>query len=174
MQSDKLLKTLDRLAIVASVVVLILVGLMRRVSFDIGVDFSFLPPFHATLNALAAVALVAAYYYIRKKNIEMHRKSIYVALALSVGFLLSYVVYHFTTEPTLYGGEGVMRFIYFFLLITHIITAAVILPFILFTFNRGYTMQVEKHKRLARITFPVWLYVAITGPICYLMLMPYY
>lgn len=147
---------------------------MRRVSFDVGIDFSFLPPFHASLNVLAAVALIVAIYYIRKKNVEMHRKSIYVAIALSVGFLLSYVLYHFTTEPTLYCKEGPIRVVYFFLLITHIITAAVVLPFILFTFNRGYTMQVEKHRKLAKITFPVWLYVAVTGPICYLMLMPCY
>ncbi len=167
-------KQLDNISIAITVIALVLVALMRRVSFDVGIDFSFLPPFHATLNAMAAVALVFAYYYIRRKNIEMHRRSIYVAMGLSVLFLLSYVVYHFTTEPTLYCREGSIRYVYFFFLISHIITAAVVLPFILFTFNRGFTMAVKSHRRLARVTYPVWLYVAITGPICYFMLMPCY
>jgi putative membrane protein len=97
-----------------------------------------------------------------------------VAMGLSALFLVSYVTYHFATEPTRFGGEGAVKIIYLILLITHIITAAIILPFILFTFIRGYAMQVEAHKRIAKWTFPIWLYVAITGPICYLMLMPYY
>jgi putative membrane protein len=88
--------------------------------------------------------------------------------------LLSYVVYHFTTEETRFGGVGTIRYVYFFILITHVILAAVILPFILFTFNRAITNQITKHKKLARWVFPIWLYVAITGPLCYFMLKPYY
>jgi putative membrane protein len=86
--------------------------------------------------------------------------------------LLSYIVYHAVTDPTKYGGD--LGIVYYPLLISHVILAALILPFILFTFARGYTNQVPAHRRLARWTFPVWLYVAITGPICYFMLMPYY
>jgi len=147
---------------------------MRRIHIDTGIDFSFLPPFHATVNALAAVALMASFYFIKNKNIEAHKKANFLALGLSVLFLLSYVVYHLTTEATKFGGEGSIRYVYFFLLITHVILAAVILPFILFTFIRAYTGQIERHRKMAKWVYPLWLYVAITGPICYLMLRPYY
>jgi putative membrane protein len=126
------------------------------------------------LNAVTAVILLIAFWHIKNGRVEQHRKAIYLAMATSALFLLSYVLYHFTTPETKYGGEGTMRMIYFFLLITHVILAAVILPFVLFTFTRAYTNQFERHKKMARWVFPLWLYVAITGPICYLMLKPYY
>ncbi|MCC6280327.1 MAG: DUF420 domain-containing protein [Saprospiraceae bacterium] len=167
-------KKLNLLAYIVSVVVLLLVGLMRRVKIDVGVDFHFLPPIHASLNALTAVILLAALYFIKNKQVENHRKAIYAAMVCSALFLLSYVVYHFTTPETRFGGEGSIRTVYFILLITHVVLAAVTLPFILLTFNRAYTWQIERHKKMARWVFPLWLYVAITGPICYLMLKPYY
>ncbi len=172
----KLAKTLRIWAWVITVAVLFLVGLMRQVKIPLpeGVSFSFLPPIHASLNALTAVVLIFAFRFIKQKKVEQHRKSIYLAFALSVGFLLSYVLYHFTTPETLYGGEGFMRTLYFILLISHIVLAAGIFPFILFTFIRAYTNQIDQHKKMARWVFPFWLYVAITGPICYLMLLPYY
>jgi putative membrane protein len=95
-------------------------------------------------------------------------------MVCSALFLISYVLYHFTTPETRYGGQGTMRAIYFFFLITHVVLAAVTLPFILLTFTRAYTNQFERHKKMARWVFPLWLYVAVTGPICYLMLRPYY
>jgi putative membrane protein len=165
---------LNRVAYVVSAVVLLLVGLMRQYKIDLGVDFSFLPPIHATLNGICAVILVVALYFIKNKQVEQHRKAIYAAMLCSGLFLLSYVLYHFTTPETKYGGEGIMRTVYFILLITHVVLAAVILPFILLTFNRAFTGQYERHKKMARWVFPLWLYVAITGPICYLMLRPYY
>ncbi|MCO6489361.1 MAG: DUF420 domain-containing protein [Phaeodactylibacter sp.] len=186
----QLAKQMNTAAWVATGVVLLLVGLMRRVKIPIpeGWDFSFLPPFHATLNALTAVVLLAAFYFIKQKNIQAHRRSIYVAMGLSVLFLLSYVAYHFTTPETIFGDAnhdgslspeelaavGSARTWYLVLLLSHIVLAALILPFILFTFIRAYTGQVERHRRMARWVFPVWLYVAITGPIAYYMLMPYY
>ena len=170
--------------------VLVLVGLMRQVKIPIpdGWDFSFLPPFHATVNALTAVVLLAAFYFIKQKNIKAHRRSIYVALGLSALFLLSYVAYHFTTPEVRYGDinhDGSLspeelaavagsRTWYLVLLLSHIALAALILPFILFTFIRGYTGQVERHRRMARWVFPIWLYVAVTGPVAYYMLLPYY
>jgi putative membrane protein len=169
-----LAKKLNTAATIVSVIVIALVVAMRSIHFETGIDFSFLPPFHATLNALAAVALMASFYFIKNKNIEAHQKANFLALGLSVLFLLSYVVYHTTTEATKFGGEGNIRYVYFFLLITHVILAAVILPFILFTFIRAYTGQIEKHRKMAKWVYPLWLYVAITGPICYLMLRPYY
>lgn len=167
-------KRLNRLAYIVSFVVLLLVGLMRRVKIDLGVDFSFLPPIHASLNAISAVILVVALYYIKNGQVEKHRKAIYAAMVCSGLFLVSYVLYHFTTPETRYGGEGIMRTLYFILLITHVVLAAVVLPFILFTFNRAFTGQYERHKKMARWVYPLWLYVAVTGPICYLMLRPYY
>ncbi len=175
---------------IATAVVLLLVGLMRRVKLPLpeGWDFGFLPPFHATLNALTALVLVYALYEIKRGNVAAHQRAIYVAIGLSVLFLLSYVAYHFTTPETLFGDadhDGVLsaaelaavggaRTAYLVLLLSHIVLAALILPFILFTFIRAYTHQFEKHRRMARWVFPIWLYVAITGPIAYLMLMPYY
>lgn len=186
----QLAKKLNIGAWIVSAAVLLLVGLMRQVKITLpaGVDLSFLPPFHATLNALTAVVLLVALYFIKQKKVTQHRQAIYVAMGLSILFLLSYVAYHFTAPATLYGDanhDGVVdaaeklavgssRGFYLILLITHITLAAGILPFILFTFIRAFTNQFDRHKKMARWVFPLWLYVAITGPICYLMLMPYY
>lgn len=185
-----LAKKLNIAAWIITAIVLALVGMMRRVKIDLpaGWDFSFLPPVHASLNALSAVILLLAFYFIKQKNIEAHRKAIYVAMGLSVLFLLSYVAYHFTTPETLFGDldrdgivsaaekvvAGSSRTIYLVLLISHITLAGLILPFILFTFIRAYTGQVERHRKMAKWVFPIWLYVAITGPVVYFMLQPYY
>lgn len=175
---------------VITAVVLILVGLMRQVKIAIpdGWDLGFLPPFHASLNALTAVVLLFAFYQIKRKNIQLHQRAIYLAIGLSVLFLLSYVAYHFTSPEIRFGDAdhngvlsseelaavGISRAFYLILLLSHIVLAALILPFILFTFIRAYTGQYEKHRRMARWVFPVWLYVAVSGPVCYFMLMPYY
>jgi len=167
-------KKLSVAAYVITAAVLLLVGLMRRVKIDLGVDFSFLPPYHATFNVIVAICLFIALVFIKKKNVTAHRRAIYTAMFFSFLFLLSYVLYHFTTEETKYCGEGAMRTVYFVLLISHIILAAVSLPFILITFIRGYTWQVDKHKKMARWVWPIWFFVAVSGPICYLMLKPCY
>lgn len=185
-----LAKKLNIAAWVLTVAVLGLVGLMRRPEYKIAtdIDFGFLPPFHATVNALTAVVLIAALYFIKQKRPVAHRNAIYAAFGLSVLFLGSYVVYHFTNFETLYGDAnrdgvldtaelaavGGMRTVYLILLISHIVTAAVSFPFILFTFIRAYTNRFAAHRKMARYVFPIWLYVAITGPICYWMLAPYY
>lgn len=166
--------TLNKIAWVVTILVLFLVGLMRRTKIDLGVDFSFLPPVHATLNAICAVTLIIAFWHIKNGRIELHRKFIYASLALSALFLVSYVLYHFTTPETTYCKEGAIRTVYYFLLITHIVAAGFIFPFILFTFIRAYTGQYERHRKMARYVFPVWLFVAISGPVCYLMLQPCY
>lgn len=167
-------KKLDRLAWVVSGLVLVAVIAMRQFKIPTTADFSFLPPFHASLNGLAFVVLLLGLRAIRAGNVDLHRRWMTSAMIISVVFLVSYVVYHITTEETRYGGEGIMRTVYFILLISHIVLAGVILPFILFTFIRGYTGLIERHRRLARWVYPVWLYVTLTGPICYLMLRPYY
>lgn len=169
-------------------VVLLLVGVMRRVKIPSPVDFGFLPPVHAALNAVTAAVLVAALVAIKTKRIELHRKLIYAALGASGLFLLSYVAYHFTKAEVLFGdldhdgalsaaeraAAGGARTVYLLVLATHVVLAAAVLPFVLMTFTRAYTGQFARHRSLARKVFPLWLYVAITGPVCYLMLRPYY
>jgi putative membrane protein len=175
---EALSKKLGIIAWVLTGVVLVLVGMMRRPELRIplpeGFSFDFLPPVHAVLNSLVAVALIVALVAVKQGKISLHRKAIFAAMGLSVAFLLCYVAYHFTTDETRYGGAGLMRGVYFFLLISHIVLAGVSLPFILFTFIAGWTNRFAAHRRLAKWVFPLWLYVAVTGPICYLMLKPYY
>ncbi len=165
---------MDIAAVLLSAVVLLLVVLMRYIKLDLALDVSGLPAFHAFLNSITAVLLIYAFVQIKRKNIDAHRKAIYLAIFCSVVFLLSYVIYHFLTPSTKYGGEGALKVVYLILLISHIVLAAVSLPLILLTFNRAYTNEIEKHRKFAKFVFPIWLYVAISGPVCYLMLMPYY
>ena len=129
-----LAKKLNKGATVVSVIVVLLVVMMRKIKLDVGIDFTFLPPFYSTLNALVAFVLILALSAIKKKNIAAHRRYMTIALGLSALFLLCYVLYHITTPETKYCGVGNIRYLYFFLLITHIILAALLLPFILFTY----------------------------------------
>lgn len=164
-------KTLNNLNWVISLVVFALVILMHRYKINMSVDFSFLPLVYSILNLLTAGILFFAYRAIRfEKSIGKHRKLMISAIVTSGLFLLLYVIYHFTTEETRYCHTGPIRILYFTLLITHIITAALILPFILLTLTKALVNQFEKHKRIARYVFPVWMFVALSGPICYLML----
>ncbi len=174
-ENPQLLKTLDKVAYVLSVVVIALVIAMRPAKrFEVDFDTSWMPAFHAIVNTVASVFLIMALVFIKKKNITAHRNMIFGAILCSFFFLLSYVGYHFTTPETKYCGVGTIRYIYFFILITHIILAGLSLPFILLTFNRGITFSVAKHKKIARWVYPIWLYVMITGPLVYLMLRPCY
>lgn len=177
---------------ILTAVVLVLVGLMRRPELKIalpeGMSFSFLPPVHAALNSIVAVALILAVWAIKGKNVTLHRRCIGVAMLASVGFLLCYVAYHFTTVETIFGdldGDGVLsteesqsvgnsRVVYLLILVSHITLAGLSLPFILYTWIYGMTNQFARHRRMARWVFPLWLYVAITGPVCYFLLRPYY
>jgi putative membrane protein len=175
---------------IVSIVVFLLVGIMRRVTIELpeGVSLGFLPPLHALLNSGAAIALVMAIVAIKGGHVVRHQRWIYLAMGCSLLFLLSYVTYHFTTPETVYGdtdgdGElqyservaaGKMRLVYLVILLSHIALAALSLPFILLTFVYGFTNQLAKHRKLAGKVFPVWLYVAVTGPTVYLLLRPYY
>jgi len=173
----KLSKVLTTAAWIVTALVLILVVMMRspyKIPLPEGWSMSFLPPIHAVLNTLVSIALIAALFAVKAGRIALHRRFIMAAMALSAGFLLCYVAYHFTTVETRFGGEGWVRSVYFLLLITHIVFAAISLPAIFLTFISGLTNRFEAHRKLARWVFPLWLYVAITGPICYLMLRPYY
>ncbi|RLD19020.1 MAG: DUF420 domain-containing protein [Bacteroidetes bacterium] len=169
-----LAKKLNRIAWVITVVIIGIVSMMRRIHIDTSIDFSFLPAFHSSLNAITAVILIAAIVKIKQGNVHAHRKLMMTAIVSSCLFLLSYVTYHVTTPETVYCGTGAIRTVYLIILITHVILAGIIVPFILFTFIRAYTNQIERHRRMAKWVFPVWLYVAISGPVVYLMLLPCY
>ena len=161
---------------VLTIIVLGVVGAMRQIKFPLpeGMSLGFLPAVHATLNSLVAILLVAAFVFIKRKQVNAHKTAINVAMALSITFLCCYVAYHVTTPETKFGGTGAIKYIYYVLLITHIALAALSFPFILFTWMYGVTNQFDKHRRMAKLVFPIWLYVAITGPVCYLLLRPYY
>ena len=168
------LKLLTRLSWIVSIVVYLVVGTMGRYQFETGADLSFLPALHAILNTLVAISLVIAVLAIKGGNVEKHKRFIGAATVFSALFLVSYVTYHSTQGETAYGGEGALKVVYLALLISHILLAAISLPFILITLSLGATNHFERHRRMARWVFPLWLYVAITGPLCFLMLRPYY
>ena len=157
---------------ITTVIVLLLVGMMRQVKIELpaGISFSFLPPVYSVINTAVAILLVIALVMIKRGNVLAHRRIINLAMIGSILFLVCYVLYHFTNEETKFEGVGAIRWFYFILLISHIVLAAVSLPLILLTWSYGMTHQFEKHKKLARWVFPVWLYVAISGPVCYLLL----
>ncbi len=166
------IKQLNFIASGLSVIILLIVIFMRKIHWETSIDFSFLPIFHSSLNAICAGILVAAYIKIKQGNIETHKRLMTTALIFSGLFLISYVLYHITSPEIKYCGEGVMRLIYFILLISHVILSAVAFPFILFAYIRGLTNQIQRHKKLTRIIFPIWLYICISGPICFILLYP--
>lgn len=162
------------LSIIIPLAVAALFGInLPKMGYDVK-PLSFLPPIYATINGFTAVFLFSAVVAVKKGNIKLHENLIKLCMVCSSLFLLMYVAYHMTSESTPYGGEGTIRYVYFFILITHIILSIVIIPFVLFTFVRGIAGAYERHKKLARITYPMWLYVAATGVIVYLMISPYY
>tara|TARA_B110000459_G_C16471959_1_gene430173 strand:- start:112 stop:645 length:534 start_codon:yes stop_codon:yes gene_type:complete len=138
------------------------------------VDFSSLPFFHAILNGSTAVLLFTGFILIKNKKTNLHKISMLSAFALSSVFLLSYVTSKLTNSPVPFGGEGMIRYIYFFILISHIILSVIVLPLALFSIYRGMTGEIEKHKAIVKYTFPVWIYVAVTGVLVYILMSPYY
>ena len=135
---------------------------------------SFLPAIYATINGITALLLISALIAIKNGKRKTHEYLMKTAIGLSVLFLVLYVAYHMTTDSTKYGGEGIMRTVYFVILISHIGLSIIVIPLVLTTYVKALSQQFDKHKKIARITFPIWLYVAITGVIVYLMISPYY
>ena len=166
-------KNYKSLITILSIIIPIAVAVLFKVHINVKLPI-FLPPIYATLNGLTAILLVMAVVAIKKGNINAHQKYIKTALACSALFLIMYVLYHMTSTSTKFGGEGIVKYIYFFILITHIILSIGVIPLVLTTFVRGLNRQDEKHKKIAKYTFPLWLYVAVTGVIVYLMIHPYY
>jgi putative membrane protein len=178
--------------IAVSIIIPVAVAVLFSVKLkDFGFDvapLSFLPPIYAGINGLTAILLVAAVMAIKKGNRKLHERLMTFAIACSVVFLVMYVAYHMTADSTKFGDTnfdgsldeaeksvvGGMRYLYYFILLTHIALSVIIIPMVLFTYVRALAAQFDKHKKLAKITFPIWLYVAVTGVVVYLMISPYY
>lgn len=163
------------ISVVANIIILLLffspLGYEGAVSFDI----SIFPRLNAIFNSFTFIFLIAALIAIMKKNIKVHRTFVLLAFSTTFLFLISYLTFHYISpETATYGGHGTIRAIYFFILITHSILAALVVPLALFALVWGWTMQVGKHKKIVRWTMPIWLYVSLTGVIVYLMMSPYY
>jgi len=139
-----------------------------------GLDLKILPALNASLNFSTAILLCTGYFFIRRKKIRAHRLCMLTAFGLSAVFFISYLTYHSLSQPTPFGGQGWIRPVYYFILISHIVLAAAIVPLVLITLTRALRERFDRHRRIARWTFPIWLYVAVTGVVVYLMLMPYY
>lgn len=165
-----------RLIVVLSIVVPVLVAILYLLpkNFEVGREVLYLPMLNAILNGSTFVILILAFRAIKNKKVELHQKLMTTALVLSILFLLSYVTYHALTESTSFGGEGFVKGIYLFILLTHIVLSAAVVPLVLVTFSRALSQKFDKHKKIARITLPIWLYVTFTGVVVYLMISPYY
>lgn len=163
-----------KLTIAISIVLPLVVALLFKVRIPNVEPLHFLPPIYAFINAITALTLIFAVFAIKKGNRQLHETLMKTSLLLSVLFLLLYIAYHSTSDPTNYGGEGIAKTIYFIILISHIVLSIVIIPLVLITFNRALSEEFDKHKKIAKITFPLWLYVAITGVVVYIMISPYY
>ncbi len=163
-----------KLIIVLSIAIPLAVAALFGIKIPNVGPLTFLPPIYATINAITAVALVAAVVAIKKGNRALHERLMQFALVLSSLFLVLYVTYHMTSDSTVYGGEGVIKYVYYFILITHIILSIGIIPLVLITYVRALSKHFTNHKRIAKIAFPLWLYVAVTGVVVYLMISPYY
>ena len=164
------------LIIIFSIIVFGAVVALGRVKLDVDVHFDVhvFAKINAVINTVVAILLVLALRAVKKQQYLQHKRLMFAALILSVIFLVFYITHHLLAAETKFGGVGAIRYVYYFILITHIFLAAIILPFILFTAYRALTAEWQAHKKLAKYTWPLWLYVAISGPAVYLLISPYY
>ena len=178
--------------ILVSVLIPVAVALLFTVKLkDFGIEeepLSFLPPIYAAINGLTALLLVMGVIAIKNGNQKVHERFMTTAIACSVIFLIMYIAYHMTTDSTVFGdidgnkildatekaNAGAARDVYLFILLTHIALSIAIIPLVLITYVRALAARFDKHKKIAKITFPLWLYVAVTGVVVYLMISPYY
>jgi len=159
---------------ILSIAIPLVVALLFGYKIPNAEPLRFLPPIYASINGLTALLLIIAVVAIKNGRQKLHQNLMTTCIFLSVAFLAMYVAYHMTSNSTSYGGEGVMRYIYFFILISHIVLSIAIIPLVLITYSKTYLKDFVAHKAWAKYTFPVWLYVAITGVLVYLMIAPYY
>ncbi|HQT23339.1 MAG: hypothetical protein B7X86_10525 [Sphingobacteriales bacterium 17-39-43] len=174
-------KLISRIITAVSIIVLIVVVILQSKILNIFPQkeaipswvFS-LPLLNAIINGTCSILLLLSLYFIKKKDIKTHKNLNILTFILSALFLVSYIIFHATGIKTTYGGVGAIRTVYYIILITHIILAAIVLPLVLFSFQKGLQMKVEEHRKLVRWTYPIWLYVTVSGVIVYLMISPYY
>ncbi|WP_298363899.1 DUF420 domain-containing protein [uncultured Lutibacter sp.] len=166
-------KKYNKWIVILSIAIPLVVAILFGVKIDAQLPV-FLPPIYATINAITALILVIAVWAIKNKKIKLHENLMKTAIGFSALFLILYVAYHTTSDSTKFGGEGSIKYIYYVILISHILLSIAVIPFVLITFVRGITNNIELHKKIARITFPLWFYVAVSGVIVYLMISPYY
>ncbi len=157
-----------------SIAIPVVVAILFLIKIPNVEPLTFLPPVYAFINAITAVFLTIAYVAIKRKKIILHERLMKISIALSVIFLVMYVAYHMTSDPTPYGGEGIIRSVYYFILISHVLLSIGIIPLVLVTYVRAISKLFADHKKIARYTFPIWMYIAVTGVIVYLMISPYY
>jgi putative membrane protein len=192
MEDHSLEKKYNKYIIAVSIGIPVLVGILFAIKLkDFGINvepLSFLPPIYASTNGLTAIVLVAAVIAVKNGKLKLHERLMTFAIALSLAFLAMYVAYHMTADSTKFGDVnhdgildavekakiGAVRYLYAFILITHILLSIIIIPFVLVTYVRALAKRFDKHKKIAKITFPLWLYVAVTGVVVYLMISPYY
>ena len=158
-------------------IISVAIPLVVAILFGVRVDYElpiFLPPIYSSLNALTAVLLVLALVAIKSKKIKLHQRLMQTCIALSLVFLVMYIAYHMTTDPTTFGGEGYVKSLYFFILISHILLSIALIPLVLISYVRAFQEEFPAHRKISKITFPIWLYVAVTGVVVYLMISPYY
>lgn len=164
--------------IILSIAIPLVVAVLFSVKLkDLGFNVTplrFLPPIYATINGITAVVLISAILAIKNGKRKLHENLMKTAICLSVAFLAMYVAYHMTTERTDFGGDEMIKYVYWFILFTHIVLSIAVIPLVLISYVRALSQQFDRHKKIAKITFPIWLYVAITGVIVYLMISPYY
>lgn len=173
-QEKKYKKLITALSIIIPVAVAALFGInLRKLGFDVE-PLTFLPPIYATINGITAILLVAAVIAIKKGKRKLHENLNTIAILCSLAFLLMYIAYHMTSDSTKFGGEGAIKYIYYFILITHIVLSIAVIPLVLTTIMRAKLGDFERHRKIAKITFPIWLYVAVTGVVVYVMISPYY
>lgn len=167
------IKKYNKWIVILSIAIPLVVAIMFSVKLDVTLPI-FLPPIYATVNAITSVILIIAFWAVKNKNVKLHERLMKTAILFSALFLVMYVAYHMTSNSTKYEGEGILKNVYFIILISHILLSIAVIPFVLITYVRAITNRIELHKKIARITFPLWLYVAISGVLVYIMISPYY
>ncbi len=166
-------KKYNKWIVILSIAIPLVVTILFGVKLDVELPI-FLPPVYATINAFTAVILIIAFWAIKNNKVKLHERLMKTAILFSALFLVMYVAYHMTSDSTKYEGEGFSKTVYFIILISHILLSIAVIPFVLITYVRAITNRIELHKKIARITFPLWLYVAISGVLVYVLISPYY